>query len=159
MTTGGIAIRPAVPTDFPEIADLLNTAYWHIGSNLGETEATTQERSEDALIVVLEFRGSVAGTLTIAPAGSYYGRMAGPGQMEVSRLAVAPFYQGHGLGSLMLRSVADTCRQQGIIAFVGASLDTMTAAHRMYETAGAKPTQISGVKARSYILPLTEGNN
>lgn len=155
MSGDGPTVRPATPADFAAVADLLNAAYGRIGTNLGETEDTTRERSEDALIIVIEILGTIAGTLTIAPAGSYYGRMARPGQMEVSRLAVSPAYQGHGIGTLMFQTVADHCSQQGISSFVGASLDNMKAAHRMYETAGAIPTKIPGVKARGYTLHLT----
>jgi GNAT superfamily N-acetyltransferase len=156
MTGNGIVIRPAEPADFAAVADLLNSAYAGIGIDLGETAATIRERSKEALTSVLEIGGDIAGTLTIALAGSYYGRMARPGQMEVSRVAVAPRYQGNGLAMVMLESVAGACYDQGITAFVGASLDTMTAAHRVYESAGAVPTQIPGVKARTYSLQLTD---
>lgn len=156
MTGAGVGIRPAQATDFSAVADLLNAAYLTVGIDLGETAATVRERSQESLTVVLDVDGNIAGTLTIAPAGSYYGRMAGPGQMEVSRLAVAPKYQGRGLGMVMVELVAGPCYEQGITSFVGASLDSMAAAQHMYETAGAMPTQIPGVKARTYTLRLTE---
>lgn len=156
MTGRDNGIRPAKPEDFAAIADLLNAAYWHLGIDLGETAATVGERHEEALTVVLEVGASIAGTLTIAQAGSYYGRMAVPGQVEVSRLAVDPKYQGHGLGRIMAEQVAGVCHENGITAFVGASLDTMTAAHHVYETAGAVPTQVPGMKARTYLLQLIE---
>lgn len=155
MTGQGVEFRPAQPVDFAAIAELLNSAYAGIGADLGETPDTVRECSEEALIGVLELNGDIAGTVTIAPSGSYYGRMAGPGQMEVSRLAVAPKYQGHGLGRIMAEQIAGVCHENGITALVAASLDTMTAAHRMYETAGATPTRIPGIKARGYTLDLT----
>lgn len=156
MNEKPITIRPAQPSDFPAIADILNRAYDHIGVDLGETAETVQERNEEALVMVLEAHETILATITAAPSGSYYGRMASAGQAEISRLAVAPEYQGEGLGTAMLATVAESCRRQGIAELVGASLDTMTTAHHMYETAGAKPKPIPGVKARAYVLPLTE---
>lgn len=155
--TAGYTVRTATPADYAAIADLLNAAYWRIGTNLCETEDSTRERSKDALIAVIESRGTIAGTMTVAPAGSYDGQPVHPGQMEVSRLAVSPAYQGQGVGTLMFQTVADLCAKQGVTSFVGVSLDTMKAAHQIYEAAGAipAPAEISGLRARCYTLDLT----
>lgn len=153
------SFRPAVPADFPAVASLLNLAYLMAGVDLTETADTVKERHENALVIVMEDRGIIAGTLTVAPAGNYYGRLARPGQMEVSRLAVSIIHQGRGIGATMLKVLAETCRRQGVTALVGASLDSMTAAHHLYESAGAKPRPIPGVKARGYTLELTNPHN
>lgn len=158
MSAEGLTIRPAVPGDFPAIAHLLNTAYPMAGVAANETAAIVRERSKDALVIAVEDRGVIVGTLTVAGAGTYYGRLARRGQMEVSRLAVDRAHQGRGIGKAMLRTVAESCRQQGVTALVGASLPSMTAAHRLYESAGAKQGTIPGAKARGYTLDLTNEN-
>lgn len=155
MSPAGRTFRPAVPADFPAVASLLNLAYLTAGVNLTETADTVKERHENALVIVMEDRGIIAGTLTLAPAGSYYGRLARTGQMEVSRLGVSILHQGRGLGKTMLTTAAELCRRQGVQALVGASLDTMTTAHHLYEAIGATRGTIPGTKARGYTLDLT----
>ncbi|WP_084507334.1 GNAT family N-acetyltransferase [Arthrobacter sp. TB 26] len=155
MSTADRTFRPAAPADFPAVASLLNLAYATVGVNPGETANTVKERYENALVLVLEVRGILAGTLTIARSGSCYGRLARPGQMEVSRLAVARAHQGRGVGKAMLTGTAELCRREGVQALVGATLERMTTAHQLYESIGAKRGVIPGIKARGYTLDLT----
>ncbi|WP_104175517.1 GNAT family N-acetyltransferase [Arthrobacter sp. Y81] len=155
MSPATRTFRPAVPADFPAVASLLNLAYLSAGVNLTETADTVKERHQNALVIVMEDRGVIAGTLTLAPAGSYYGRLARPGQAEVSRLAVSITHQGRGVGKAMLKTTAELCRRQGVTALVGASLPSMTTAHRLCESIGAKQRTSPGAKARGYILDLT----
>jgi len=155
MNAQGLDLRPAVPGDFPAIARLLNAAHPIAGILGTESAATVRERSEEALVIVVTDHGTIAATLTAAAAGTYYGRLARPGQMEVSRLAVARDYQGRGIGKAMLLTFARNCQRQGVQALVGATLDTMTAAQHLYESIGAKRGTIPGTKAHGYTLELT----
>lgn len=151
----GLTLRPAGPEDYAAIAELLNSAHTLTGNAPFETTATVRERSEDALTVVVTEGSAIVATLTAASAGSYYGRLARPGQMEVSRLAVARGHQGSGIGKDMLATFAANCRRQGVQALVGATLDSMTAAKRLYESIGAQRGTIPGAKAIGYTLDLT----
>lgn len=155
MSTQGLELRPAEPSDFPAIAQLLNAAHPRVGILAAESAATVKERSEDALTIVVLDNGTIAATLTAAPAGSYYGRLARPGQMEVSRLAVDPAHQSRGIGKAMLLTFATSCQRQGVQALVGATLDSMTTARHLYESIGAKRGTIPGTKALGYTLHLT----
>ncbi|MGY4544511.1 ribosomal protein S18 acetylase RimI-like enzyme [Arthrobacter sp. UYNi723] len=155
MSTQGLELRPAAPGDFPAIARLLNNAHPMAGILASESTATVTERSEDALVIVVLNHGTIAATLTAAPAGTYYGRLARPGQMEVSRLAVDRVYQGRGIGKAMLLTFASYCQRQGVTALVGATLESMTTAQHLYESIGATRGTIPGTKARGYTLNLT----
>lgn len=147
--------RPAKPRDFPAIARILNAAYGLVGADPRETPEAVRERAHAALVIVTEVAGVVAATMTVASAGTKYGTLASKGQMEASRLAVDPMFQGRGIGRAMLQAVTESARKQGVGALVGASLDSMTTAHHLYETAGAKARPIPGFKARAYTLHLT----
>lgn len=147
--------RPVAPRDFPAVARLLNAAYELVDVNLMETPESVRERADDAIIIVAEVAGVVAATVTLAPAGSKYATLAGKNQMQASRLAVDPIFQGRGLGASMLSTVIATCRRHGIQALVGVSLNGMSTAHHLYESAGATVALISGADARGYILDLT----
>lgn len=149
-------IRPATDLDATAVAELLNAAYALIGIDLGETPETVTERSRNSMIIVTEMLGSIVATMTLAGPGSPAGQMADTGQLQASRIAVNPAFQGRGLASQMLRTVAALCREHGIDAVVGASLDSMPTAHRLYESMGAKPDTIPEMKARTYKLELTE---
>lgn len=151
-----LALREAGPADYQPIAELLNRAYRRIGANPNESVESISERAEDALVLVVERFGTIVGTLTAAPAGSYYGRIAKPGQMEVSRLAVHPKHQRQGVAKQMLNSVAAAARRQGVQALVGASLGTMRDAHRIYAAIGAEPIDIPGTTTRIFRLDLTK---
>jgi GNAT superfamily N-acetyltransferase len=149
--------RPVAPKDFPAVARLLNAAYELVGVNLMETPETVKERADVAIVIVAEVAGVVAATMTLAPAGSKYATLAGKGQMEASRLAVDPLFQSRGLGASMLNTVIATCRRHRVQALVGVSLNSMSTAHHLYESAGA--TAIGpGAKARGYTLDLTDDN-
>lgn len=156
MTTQGLELRPAVPSDFPAIARLLNAAHAVAGVLASESAETVKERSEEALVIVAADQGTIAATLTAAAAGTYYGRLARTGQMEVSRLAVAPEYQGRGIGKAMLLTFARNCQRQGVQALVGATLPSMTTAQQLYDSIGAERGTIPGTRAIGYTLELKE---
>lgn len=151
-----INIRPAVAKDFAAVARLLTVAHAAEGNEILETAETVKERSRDALIVVAESAGIIAATMTVAGAGSPYGPVASKGQMEVSRLAVDPIFQHRGIAAAMVRAVVQSCRNQGVQALVGVTLNSLSAAHRLYESVGATPATIPGTNARSYMLDLKE---
>lgn len=148
-------IRQAAAGDFPAVVSLLNDAYAGVGIQLGETVGTVWKRSTHALVIVAEFRGIIVATVTLAPLTTAHRDSQGLGQMEVSRVAVSPLHQGQGFGVALMETVIDMSRRQGVSALRGVSLGTMTAAHRLYESAGAKQGLIPGTNARDYILDLT----
>lgn len=156
-----LRIRQAEPGDYQAIADLLNDSYRKVGARPNETAQTVRERAEGALVLVVDLLGLPVGTLTTAPSGSFYGRLAKKGQMQVSRLAVHPDFQGQGIAKKMVRTLMELSRKQGVDALVGASLDTMATAHQLYGSIGAQPVEIPGTKVRGYVLHLTkpEGTN
>lgn len=140
-------VRPATPLDSTAVANLLNRAYALVDVNLGETPEAVTERGHGSLVVVAELLGAVVGTMTLSRAGTH--------TMLASRLAVDPVFQGRGVGSQMLQTVTESCRQHGFTSIVGASMDSMTSAHRLYESIGAEQTTIPAANARGYTLDLT----
>jgi N-acetylglutamate synthase-like GNAT family acetyltransferase len=151
-----IHVRPATAEDFPHVAGLLTFAHLGEKTGLEETTDTIRERSREALIIVAEAFGVVAGTMTLAAAGTPYGPIAQAGEMEVSRVAVDPIYRRKGIAANMLASVVQSSRNQGVKALVGITLNSMPVAHRMYEALGATHDLVPGTNARIYKLHLTD---
>lgn len=148
-------IRQATPADFHEIAELLNAAYSLIPRvNLQETAATVRKRASTALVMVAEADGRIVGTITAASSNSSESKLAGPGQIELTRLAVAPHMQGQGIGTAIALHSIEWARKRGIRALVGRSLNSMIEAHGLYEKCGATPHPIPSDRAITYVLDL-----
>lgn len=151
-----LKIRQAEPGDYQAIAEILNDAYEKVGATPNETAKTVKERAGSALVFVVDLLGIPVGTLTTAPSGSFYGRIAKKGQMQVSRFAVHPGFQNQGIAKKMVRTLMHLSRKQGVEALVGASLNSMATAQHLYESIGAQPLEIPGTAIRGFVLPLTE---
>ncbi|WP_298457978.1 GNAT family N-acetyltransferase [uncultured Cellulomonas sp.] len=76
---------------------------------------------------------TLAGTITIAPAGTSYAEIAEPGEVELRMLAVAPHARRRGVAEALMRAAmreAVTLRAQRVVL---SSLEEMAAAHRLYD--------------------------
>ena len=101
---GQIAVRPAAPADYPQIAVLTVAAYRADGQThpghqyepqLGDV--ASRVASAQVLVAVDEGDGAVLGTVTFALPGTAYAELSRPGQAELRMLAVDPAAQGRDL--------------------------------------------------------------
>lgn len=76
------------------------------------------------------------GTLTLAPAGSYYAETAEPGELEVRMLAVAQAARRRGIAEALTRAAMLEAVRVGARGIVLSTLEAMTGAHRLYRRLG-----------------------
>ena len=134
-------IRPAVPAEFPVVADLCVAAYApFLGGDHRYLDALLDVpgRAAEAKVLVAADRGdgNVLGTVTFVPDGGPLGEIAGPSEAEFRMLAVDPAAQGRGLGGRLLERVLDDSRRHGKDGIVCSSLPQMRAAHAVYRRLG-----------------------
>jgi len=137
-----LIIRPARPDELPEVGRLTVSAYQASGIAAGngpyaQKLADAEVRSREAeLLVAVDADSSVLGTVTIAPPGSPWVQVAGPGELEFRMLAVSPAARGRGVGEALTRAVLDRAGELGLRSVVMSSSSEMLTAHRLYERLG-----------------------
>lgn len=94
-------------------------------------------RAEHGVLwVAVDVDGRVVGTATVALPGSTLTQMCREGEAELRMVAVAPRARGRGVGEALTRASLDLAVERGAKRMVLASLEAMTAAHRLYERLG-----------------------
>ncbi|WP_022871900.1 GNAT family N-acetyltransferase [Nesterenkonia alba] len=137
-----LVIRPAEPPDFQRIADITVRAYIDGGFLRAQDPylehlTAVEHRAEKARVLVAEAQGAVAGTVTVTDHHGEYAEVSRPGEMEFRMLAVAPEFQGRGIGrSLVRHIVAEAQTRPEITAVTLCSLQSMTGAHALYRSEG-----------------------
>ncbi len=97
-------------------------------------------RAQHALLLVMvdgeRGEGKVVGTLTLVPPGSKFAEMAQDDEFELRMLAVSPMERGRGIGKDLTMAALDMAVERGAKRVVLSTMDTMHAAHRLYERLG-----------------------
>jgi len=133
-------IRRAVSDELAAVGELTVAAY--AGFSTGAEDfyvahlRDAAARDREAELWVAEDDGALVGTLTIAPEGSPWRELGGPGEGEFRMLAVAPEARGRGVGDALVRHALDRFRAAGLRRVVLCSLAEMAAAHRIYRRLG-----------------------
>lgn len=161
-------IRTATPADYSAIAELtvaayIDGGYLPAGHPYTEILANAEHRATNARVIVAELHGAggpndptepvIAGALLITYPGQPYTEIAEPGELEFRMLAVHPDYQGHGVARALVQHVLDTAAADPAIhAVVLTSMQTMTAAHQLYLSAGfaRAPERDWGIEDHTY---------
>jgi ribosomal protein S18 acetylase RimI-like enzyme len=138
-----VAIRPADPAEYKEVARLTVAAYAPFLSGTGTYEQELRDVAgraahAEVLVAVEPGSGALLGTVTFVPEGGRYGEIARDGEAEFRMLAVDPVAQGRGVGAFLLGHVLEESRRRGKHGVVCSSQPSMTAAHRVYERAGMR---------------------
>lgn len=137
-------IRPARPQDHARIAELTVAAYVD-GGHLPAGDPYTAQLADVAFraahgeLIVAEVDGVVAASTVVAWPGEALAELARGTEMEFRMLAVAPEFQGRGIARSLLRHLIGRAEQAGAEGIVLCSLDSMTAAHRLYRSEGFAP--------------------
>lgn len=80
--------------------------------------------------------GKIVGTLTLVPPGSKFAELAQDDEFELRMLAVSPIERGRGIGAGLTRAALEMAVERGAKRVVLSTMDTMHAAHRLYERLG-----------------------
>ncbi|MCR6712866.1 MAG: GNAT family N-acetyltransferase [Demequina sp.] len=97
-------------------------------------------RAEKAILLAMadgeRGEGAIVGTLTVVPPGSPFIERAGSGEFELRMLAVSPMERGRGIGAELTLYGVKLAQEQGATGIVLSTMETMHAAHRLYERLG-----------------------
>lgn len=133
-------IRPAHPDEYAVVGAITVAAYQAAGMARGryvtQLRDAARRAAEAELLVAVDERGSVLGSVTFCPAGSTWREIARDDEGEFRMLAVDPEVQGRGVGRRLVEACLDRSRELG---FRGLALSTPRAnasAHRLYEQLG-----------------------
>jgi ribosomal protein S18 acetylase RimI-like enzyme len=137
---GGASVRPVRPEEYSVVGDICVAAYAVDGLGPPWYEPVLRDvraRAEAACVLVAEVDGQLGGAVTFmeSPGGPFH-EIAVDGEAEFRMLAVAPGWQGRGLGEALVDACLSRSRALGRRALVCSSQDRMAAAHRLYERMG-----------------------
>lgn len=127
----GPPIRPYRPQDQDAFARLVSTVLGEYGFGVDpllEADLDDPQQAYGAVWVATD-NGEVIASVAI--------RLLEPGQLaELKRMYVKKAYRGRGLGRRLLRQAVEWAESQGCRSIVLDTATAMTAAQRLYETAG-----------------------
>jgi len=134
-----MTIRDAVPQDAAVVIALWTEGYVTEGGG-GRinpyTEADFFETASAGRVFVAEWRGAIAGVVALLAPGASARAVAGAGEAELSRLAVASSARGAGIGRALARHCEDIARTESWAVIVLWSRRYQAAAHHLYESLG-----------------------
>ena len=134
-----VTIRPATPDDFATVRELTTAAYvtaGHIDPGSSYAQVLIDMEAREAGLYVAEVDGQVAGAVNIVRPGSTQSQVAYDNEGEFRMLAVAPQYQGRGIGRALVQYVLDKAQGQGLDRVAITTMASMTTAQAMYESMG-----------------------
>lgn len=161
-----IDIRDCREEDCSAVADIILRAYAPgvaADDPYREDLADTAGRMREAQVLVAWWGGQAVGTITVCPPGSMHSEIAQADESELRMLAVAPEWQGRGIGRALLQAVIARARVAGYAALVLSSAPWMTHAHHLYARLGFLRTPErdwhprADVALATYLLDLQGG--
>lgn len=97
-------------------------------------------RARDAVLLAMvdgeHASGKIVGTLTLVPPGSRFAELAKEDEFELRMLAVSPLERGRGIGRELTQAAMDMAVERGATRVVLCTMESMRAAHRLYERLG-----------------------
>ncbi|WP_228373632.1 GNAT family N-acetyltransferase [Demequina soli] len=145
MTSAVRAITPEEKSRLQEIGELTALAYLadglvdHAHPYLPQLRDAAARAAGAELLAMMDGErgeGSIVGTITLVPPGSPFIELAEDGEYELRMLAVSPIERGRGIGRLLTQAAMDRAVEQGAPRIVLSTMETMHAAHRLYEHMG-----------------------
>ncbi len=105
-----------------------------------KTLRDAQARARDAILLAMVDgeggEGAVVGTLTVVAPGTPFAELAQGEDYELRMLAVSPIERGRGIGEKLTLAGMDMAVQAGAKQVVLSTMESMHAAHRLYERLG-----------------------
>lgn len=137
-----VLVRAATPDELSMVGAVTVAAYEADGLLVANPEyvhelSDAARRAEHGeLLVAVSGSGELLGSVTVVRPGSEYAEISRGGELEFRMLSTAPAARGRGVGEALTRAVLDRARELGLRRVVLSSLDSMKAAHRLYERIG-----------------------
>lgn len=136
-----VVVRPARPEEYAAAGELVAATYVAEGHTDPVSPYVAElrdaaRRATEAVLLVAEVDGRVAGTVTYAPPGSPWAEVAGADEGEFRMLAVAPEARRRGVGEALVRACVERARVAGLRGLALCTYATMGDAHRMYARLG-----------------------
>ncbi|TCO44372.1 ribosomal protein S18 acetylase RimI-like enzyme [Kribbella antiqua] len=136
-----VQIRPALPTEYDAVGDLVVEAYAYdgflpAGSDYALTLRNAADRAAKAELWVAANATELLGTVTYCPRGSVYREIAEDDEGEFRMLGVSSRARGLGVGTALTVKCVERSRELGLARLVMSSASYMTTAHRIYERLG-----------------------
>ena len=161
--TSSWTVEPAVPADFPAIAELTLRVY--LGEGLASEGyasqlADVEGRAAKAELLVVRDGGAVVGSVALVLEGDFGEVTESEDEASFRMLAVSPVVRGRGVGEVLVRTCLDRARAAGKRRMVISTDPRMTAAHRLYERLGFRRlpardwSPVPGVDLLVYALDL-----
>jgi ribosomal protein S18 acetylase RimI-like enzyme len=138
-STSALLIREARFDELAAVGVLTRTAYAAAALGSDEYLAHVQDavgRAGSASVLVAETDGVLAGTVTLAAAGTSFADIARPGEYEFRMLAVAPNATGVGIGSALVAACEQRATAAGASRLVCSVEDRNAPALRLYARKG-----------------------
>ena len=145
MTQNVRIVEPTEKGRLQEIGELTSLAYLADGL-LDDAHPYVPQlrdaaaRAEHALLLVMvdgeHGEGKIVGTITLVPPGSRFAELAKGDEFELRMLAVSPLERGRGIGAALTQAALDMAVERGATRVVLSTMETMRAAHRVYERLG-----------------------
>lgn len=138
-------VTPEEKSRLQEIGELTALAYLADGlvdhahpfvPRLRDAEARARDADLLAMIDGDRASGAIVGTITLVPPGSPFIELAQADEFELRMLAVSPMERGRGIGRTLTRAAMDRAVEHGARRIVLSTMETMHAAHRLYEKMG-----------------------
>ncbi|MCU1453066.1 MAG: N-acetyltransferase [Acidimicrobiales bacterium] len=138
-----VTIRPATDADAEILGALTERAYrvdGHLADSTSDGYARELRdgagRIRDAVVLLAEIDGALAGAVALAEPGTPYAETARSGELEVRMLAVAPEARRRGVARSLMAAVEDHARHAGLGRVVLSTGVPMQGAQRLYEDLG-----------------------
>lgn len=136
-----LVVRPARPEELEAAGEVVAAAYLHdlvVSEGYQARLRDAASRHRDGLVLVAVDDGSqeLLGTVTWAAGGSPLAQLAGPDEVELRMLGVAPSSRGRGVGQALVQDCLARARAAGARGVVLSTQPQMLAAHRVYERLG-----------------------
>ncbi len=135
-----LTVEPALPADFPRIAQLTVDVY--VGGGLAtpayapELADVTGRARRAELLVVRDPGGRVVGSVALVLTGDFGNIITSDEEAAFRMLVVDPAAQGRGIGELLVTTCLDRARAAGKRRMVISTDPLMTTAHRLYQRLG-----------------------
>ena len=137
-----ITIRSALPAELSAVGELTFQAYAIDGLLANDTGYADELRDAEHraahcdLLVAVDERGQLLGTVTFCLPGSPYAELSHEGEAEFRMLAVAPAHRGRGVGARLVRECLDRAARRGARSVILSTKPQMTSAQRIYDRMG-----------------------